>query len=148
MPFQTIPVFTISSPEHDINVEIHPVDLKNITECMIVSPQFLQAIAGNSKPLIRTVAAGHLSTPVETLVNLLQDESPIVYFAALENPQTPFDAVLYRWHKFLPEGTVWDSPAIVDRHEDLEALLAACNISVEDSKHLPARWIIKVIKDA
>ena len=142
--FQKIPAFKI--PYNGETVEVHPIDLKYISQSMIVAPDFLTAIAKYDKPLVRHTAADHVNTPPETLVEMLYDESPIVYFAALENHQTPFEAVLCRWSKIMPEGTVWDSPAIVERHDDLREFLKKHNITEEESRKLPALWIVKTLE--
>lgn len=128
-------------------VEVHPVDLKNIANCMIVSPEFLTAVAAHDKPYVRELAASHMNTPQHVLLDMLKDESMIVHYAALENPQTPFEAVLYRWNKLMPQGTVWDSPAIVGRHEDLKQLLKKYNITEKESRSMPATWIAGIIED-
>lgn len=145
MTVRTVPSFKVNV--NGVDVDIHPVDLKYIAECMIVSPEFLVGLSKCDKPLIRNTAAGHVCTPLETLTSLLYDESPLVYFAALENPQTPFEAVLYRWNKLMPQGTVWDSPAIVGRHEDLKQLLKKYNITEKESRSMPATWIAGIIED-
>lgn len=145
MAFQTIPAFKI--PYNGEEVEVHMADFKHISECMIVSPDFLNALAEHDKPIIRTVPAEHVNTPKATLVKLLNDESPLVYFAALENPQTPFESVLCRWVKSLPEGTIWDSPAIVDRHRDVLAFLKKHNITEEESRTLPVLWLVKTLEN-
>ena len=145
MPLNTIPVFVVDT-EYG-SVEVHPVDLKSIAKSLIVSPVFLKAIAEHNKPYIRAVAAEHVNTPKDVLVKLLKDSSLIVSWAAMENPQTPFEAVLISWHEHLPEGTLWDSPAVVDRHDDVLEFLARYNITEEDSKSMPARWIIRMVEE-
>lgn len=129
-------------------VKMHPVDLKNIANCMIVSPEFLSSIAEHDKDYIRAIAAEHVNTPPDVLQKMLKDKSMIIHHAALENPQTPFKAVLLEWHKKLPEGTVWDSPAVVERHSDLLNLLEQYNISEEESRGMPARWVIGMVGNA
>ena len=133
---------------NDTIVEMHPVDLKNIANCMVVSSEFLTAVAAHDKPYVRELAASHMNTPQHVLLDMLKDESMIVHYAALENLQTPFEAVLISWHNKLPEGTVWDSPAVVERHGDLLDLLEKYNISEEESRSMPARWIVKLLEPA
>ena len=131
---------------NDTIVEMHPVDLKSVANCMVVSSEFLTAVAAHDKPYVRELAASHMNTPQHVLLDMLKDESMIVHYAALENLQTPFEAVLISWHKKLPEGTVWDSPAVVERHSDLLNLLEQYNISEEESRSMPARWIVKLLE--
>lgn len=145
MSFKTIPVFVVDT-EYG-SVQVHPVDLKSIAKSLIVSPGFLTAIAGHDKPYIRAVAAEHVNTPKDVLVALLNDSSLIVSWAAMDNPHTPFEAILFSWYKKVPEGTLWDSPAVVDRHEDVLEFLARYNITEEESRSIPSRWIIRMIQE-
>ena len=128
------------------SVYLHPVDLKNILHALIVSPQFLTTIAQHDKPYVREVAASHLNTPQKILSNMLHDSSTNVSWAALENPQTPFKDVLIAWHEKMPEGTLWDSPAVFEREEELLELLAQYNITEEESKKIPAQWLVQIFK--
>lgn len=131
---------------HDKTVKIHPVDLKSITTCMVISPEFLSSIAKHDKGYIRAIAAEHVNTPPDVLKEMLKDKSMVIHYAALENPQTPFKAVLLEWHKKIPGGTVWDSPAVLERKEELLQLLSDYDITEEESKTLPARWIVNILK--
>lgn len=141
----TIPLFIVDTGTHKI--EIHPVDLKNIADSQLISPSFMAALAEHDKPFIRAIAAEHPNTPSEVLVKLSQDYMPTVFFAALENPCTPFDAVLQRWHKMMPEGTIWDSPAVVERHSDVLQFIHKYNITEEESRSIPARWIVAMVAE-
>lgn len=139
----TIPFFIVDTGIDKI--EVHPLDLKHIAQSQLISPTFMAALAEHDKPFIRAVAAEHPNTPPDVLVKLANDGMPTVFFAALENPQTPFEAVLQRWHKMIPEGTIWDSPAVVERHSDVLELLKHYRITEKDSREIPARWIVTMI---
>lgn len=143
MAYTTLPTFTIKFG--NTKVDLQSIDLKNMPDCLIIDPEFLKSIAEHDKPFIRTIAAEHVNTPKETLLSLLYDSFPTVYFAALENPQTPFEAVLLRWYKLMPEAPLNESPAKEGREQDFLNMLARYNVSENDLKILPTSWIIALI---
>lgn len=143
MPFTTLPKFSITfnNQTHDIR----SVDFKNISSSLVVTPDFLDAIAEHDKAFIRAVAAEHPNTSPETLTSLLYDSSPIVYFAAIENPYTPFKEVFLRWHRLMPTTSLASLPAKVDREEDYMAMLENYDITLEDLERLPMSWLVSLL---
>lgn len=143
MPYTTLPMFTIKFGNK--KVDLHSIDLKEMPFSMVVAPEFLATIATHDKPFIRAIAAEHMNTPDNVLIDLLYDSSPIVYFAAIENPKTPFEAVFLRWHKLMPETDLSQSPAKVGREQDFLDMLARYNVSENDLNNLPMSWMVALL---
>lgn len=144
MPYTTLPMFTISFGE--TNIDLHSVDLKNMPYSLIISPDFLTEISKHPKPFIRAIAAEHPNTETSILKELLYDDSPIVYYAALENPQTPFEAVLVRWHKLLPDTHLKASPAKIGREEEYQSLIDKYKIHNIDLENIPNKWFLNLLE--
>ena len=128
------------------NVMITKTMIYKAQYASVVAPEFLDFIARNGTPVLRDFAGKHVNTPAGALACILYNE-PEPYnsnamYAALENPHTPFKAVLVGWYKVMPNSPLNLSPAVLDRKEEYYEMLNQYGLTVEDIKSLPAEWVI------
>lgn len=127
-------------------VTFQAADLHAYLQVQVFSIEFLTAIATQGKPFIRSFAAEHEGTPPEILTWLLYDNSPLVFYAAMDNPSTPFLQALNRYLQIEPDKPIYLSAPAVNRREDYLQMLTEHGLSEKDSESLPNSWIVALIK--
>lgn len=120
--------------------------LTNMSECLVISAEFLRSLKSSSVNVIRAIVAGHINTPPDVLEELLHDSSKMVSFAAYDNPCTPFKPVLLKESEFVFLSKVSDSETIARREKDYLNMLSDYNLQANDVNSMPFKWLITIIR--
>lgn len=128
----------------DFPVEVFTLKMLNLVpQVRVISQDFLEMLASNNIVTIRSVAAEHPDTSQEKLAEMLYDKSPVVGFAAFDNPSTPFEECLLKEHHIMPELPLNAMVTVSRRKKDFEKFMQKHGLNKEDVNSLPASWIIK-----
>ena len=129
----------------DINLLFNGSNMSYAQDCLVIAPEFLVEVAKHRQTFVRSVAADHPNTPAAVLAELVEDESPIVYYAAMGNRHTPFYAVFMKWYELMPDHDVNEFPVVLGRKEDYLSMIAQLGLTEDDVATLPKDWIVKGI---
>lgn len=127
------------------SISLHSVDFKLMHSVKILSPDFLTAVAENDYPFIRSLAAENVCTHPNVLEELLLDNSPTVYYAALDNPTTPILPALKRWYELMPYSKLSCSSPVINNKENFIKLLEDYNLTFKEADTLPNSWLVALL---